>query len=237
LKRFVDRGLLEIYPHATHGRRQLLALTNKGRASFTALDKNTGVAVGKLLAELPQVRRRRLLSAATAISQVLDAVDEVDVRLRGLRPGDLGTVTARQAVLYADEYGWNQDYEGLVARLLAEFQQRYDPAQDAAWIAEIDDSMVGSIFLVRSDEPGVGQLRLLYVEPEARGLGVGKKLVGACIARARELGYEKLNLWTNTVLAAARHIYVGAGFRLIDEAPHQSFGQDLIGQTWSLDLR
>lgn len=156
--------------------------------------------------------------------------------MRGLRPGDLGLVTARQAILYAEEYGWNADYEALVARILADFHRSFDPAREAAWIADMDGRMVGSVFLVSGDTPDVGKLRLLYVEPEARGAGVGKMLVAACIERAREVGYERLDLWTNSVLAAARRIYERAGFMLVDEAPHHSFGQGLVGQTWSLAL-
>lgn len=145
-------------------------------------------------------------------------------------------VTARQAILYAEEYGWNADYEALVARILADFHRSFDPAREAAWIADMDGRMVGSVFLVSGDTPDVGKLRLLYVEPEARGAGVGKMLVAACIERAREVGYERLDLWTNSVLAAARRIYERAGFMLVDEAPHHSFGQGLVGQTWSLAL-
>ena len=156
--------------------------------------------------------------------------------LRGLKPGDLGLVTARQAILYTEEYGWNAEYEALVARILADFQQSFDPAREGAWIAEIDGRMVGSIFLVRGDTPDTGKLRLLYVEPDARGAGVGKMLVAACIDRAREVGFRRLDLWTNSILSAARSIYQRAGFELVDETPHHSFGKDLVGQTWSLAL-
>lgn len=158
------------------------------------------------------------------------------VRLRGLQPGDLGLVIAHQAILYAREYGWNRDYEALVARILADFHQNFDPDREAAWIADRDGRMVGSIFLVRGGAPDVGKLRLLYVEPEARGMGVGAMLVAACVARAREAGYARLDLWTNSILVAARRVYERAGFTLVEEAPHHSFGHDLIGQTWSLAL-
>ncbi|MGK6319143.1 bifunctional helix-turn-helix transcriptional regulator/GNAT family N-acetyltransferase [Sphingomonas sp. DT-204] len=236
LKRLIGRGLMTAREDPAHGRQQLLSLTEEGRKAFAALEGNTRAAIGALLEGLPQIRRRRLLSAASAITRIFEAETAPTVTLRGLGPGDMGLVIARQAILYAEEYGWNSDYEALVARILADFHQSFDPARDAAWIAEIDGRMAGSIFLVRGDKPGVGKLRLLYVEPDARGAGVGKMLVAACIERARALGYERLDLWTNSVLAAARSIYVHAGFTLVEEAPHRSFGKDLIGQTWSLAL-
>jgi DNA-binding MarR family transcriptional regulator/GNAT superfamily N-acetyltransferase len=236
LKRFADRGLVDARGDLSHGRHQLLSLTHAGKAAFAALEGNTRTAVGALLDELPPFRRACLLSAAGTITRIFEHDAAPFPVLRGLRPGDLGLVTARQAILYTEEYGWNADYEVLVARILADFQQSFDPAREAAWIADMDGRMVGSIFLVRGDTPGVAKLRLLYVEPEARGAGVGKMLVAACIERARAVGYERLVLWTNSILVAARSIYERAGFVLVDEAPHHSFGQDLVGQTWSLSL-
>jgi DNA-binding MarR family transcriptional regulator/GNAT superfamily N-acetyltransferase len=236
LKRFAARGLVEAREDPGHGRHQLLTLTSYGRTVFAALETNTKAAIGALLDGLPPFRREGLLAAAETITRIFD--DEASPRplLRGLQPGDLGQVVARQAVLYAREYGWNSEYEALVARILADFDRDFDPAREAAWIADIDGRMAGSIFLVRGETPEVGKLRLLYVEPAARGAGVGKMLVTACIARAREIGYARLDLWTNSILDAARHIYERAGFKLIDEAPHHSFGKNLVGQTWSLAL-
>lgn len=237
LKRFAQRNLLETRINPAHGRQQLLILTPEGRVAAEDLNDKTQTAVGALLRQLPEVQRRRLIGATTTMAQALEAkVEAPAVRLRSLRPGDLGMVTARQAMLYADEYGWDQGYEALVARILADFYDHFDPARDAAWIAETGDDMVGSIFLVHTDELEVARLRLLYVEPTARGTGTGKLLVSTCIARARQLGYARLTLWTNSVLVAARRIYERAGFVLIDEEPHHSFGHDLVGQTWSLDL-
>jgi DNA-binding MarR family transcriptional regulator/GNAT superfamily N-acetyltransferase len=236
IKRFANRGLVAMRDDPSHGRHQLLSLTGPGRAAFAALEGNTQRAVGALLDGLPPFRRAAMLSAARAITRIFEQGTAPRPVLRGLRPGDLGTVTARQAILYTEEYGWNGDYEALVARILADFHQSFDPARDAAWIAEIDGWMAGSIFLVHGDEPDVGKLRLLYVERDARGTGVGRMLVAACIDRARAVGYKRLDLWTNSVLSAARRIYERAGFVLVDETPHHSFGQDLIGQTWSLAL-
>lgn len=234
--RFANRGLVATRENPSHGRHQLLSLTEQGRAAFAAAESNTRRAVGGLLDELSPFRRAALLSAARTITRIFEEEAVPRPVLRGLKPGDIGLVIARQAILYTGEYGWNGDYEALVARILADFHQSFDPARDAAWIAELDGRMAGSIFLVHGDEPEVGKLRLLYVERDARGLGVGRMLVAACIARAREAGYKRLDLWTNSILSAARAIYQRAGFVLVDEAPHHSFGKDLIGQTWSLAL-
>jgi DNA-binding MarR family transcriptional regulator len=219
-----------------HGRRQLLRLTAAGRTAFAGLEAKTRQAIGGLLCGLHPLAAGRLLSAASSVSAVLESGPLPEVRLRGLRPGDLGLVTARQALLYSREYGWNQEYEALVAEILAKFQRSFDPAGDDAWIAECGGEMVGSIFLVRGERPKVAKLRLLYVEPEARGMGVGKRLVATCIERARALGHVRLELWTNSVLAAARGIYLRAGFELVEERAHRSFGHELVGQTWALEL-
>ena len=236
IKRFANRGLVAMRDDPSHGRHQLLSLTGPGRAAFAALEGNTQRAVGALLNGLPPFRRAAMLSAARTITRIFEQDTTPRPVLRGLRPGDLGMVTARQAILYTGEYGWNGDYEALVARILADFHQSFDPDRDAAWIAEMDGRMAGSVFLVHGDEPDLGKLRLLYVERDARGTGVGKMLVAACIDRARAVGYKRLDLWTNSVLSAARAIYERAGFVLVDETPHHSFGKDLVGQTWSLAL-
>lgn len=235
LKRFDARGLVETAPHPDGGRSRSIRLTAAGRAAFEALDRNTHDAIAGLLQGLPTSKRETLLAAARSIGQVFDETPS-EVVLRDPRPGDLGWIIHRQAVMYAQEYGWNQDYEALVAQILADFVRSFDPAREAAWIAEIDGRMVGSIFLVRGDAPGVGKLRLLYVEPETRGRGVGAMLVQACVERARGVGYGRLDLWTNSVLTAARRLYQRAGFVLVEEEPHQAFGHDLVSQTWSLDL-
>lgn len=236
LRRFAERGLVEARENPADGRHQLQALTGTGRESFAALENNTRAAVGALLDGLPLLRRKALIAAAAGITRIFADEALPQPVLRGLRVGDLGMVVARQSILYAEEYGWNADYEALIAGILADFHNGFDPAREAGWIAEMDGRMVGSIFLVAGDAPGVAKLRLLYVEPDARGAGIGKLLVAACIERARQFGYRRLDLWTNSVLAAARSIYERAGFKLIDEAPHHSFGHDLVGQTWSLAL-
>lgn len=236
LKRFVDRGLVETRAEPGDARHVLLSLTAAGRDVFAALESNTIGAVGELLDSLSPIRRSRLISATRTITDIFQANQVSAPILRDPRPGDLGWVIHRQARLYTSEYGWNGEYEALITRIIAEFQQAFDPKMEAVWIAEIDGQIVGSIFLVKGDEPHVAKLRLLYVEPDARGTGVARLLVEACIARAKENGYARLDLWTNSVLIAARKLYEKAGFRLMHEAPHHSFGKDLVGQTWSLDL-
>jgi DNA-binding MarR family transcriptional regulator/GNAT superfamily N-acetyltransferase len=236
LKRFEARGLVETAQHPGGGRSRSIRLTTAGRDAFAALEGNTREAIAGLLRDLPAPKRETLLTAAQSIRQVFDEAPAAEVVLRDLRPGDLGWIIHRQAVLYTREYGWTQAYEALVARILADFVQAFDPAREAAWIAEIDGRVVGSIFLVRGDAPEVGKLRLLYVEPDTRGRGVGAMLVQACAERARAVGYRRLELWTNSILVAARRIYQRAGFVLVDESPHHSFGHDLVGQTWALDL-
>jgi len=158
------------------------------------------------------------------------------LEIRGLKVGDIGWITHRQGLLYAEEYGWDVTYEGLVARILSDFVAGFDAHRDGAWIAERGGAIVGSVFLVKASAT-VGQLRLLYVEPRTRGEGIGRRLVQACIDGARSRGYRKVRLWTNDVLVSARRIYEAAGFQLISQESHESFGRKLVGQTWELDLK
>ena len=157
-------------------------------------------------------------------------------RLRPLQVGDVGWIAHRQGLLYTQEYGWDITFEALVAEIAAQFVQNRDPVKENAWIAEIDGQVVGSVFLVKVSD-GIAKLRLLYVEPHARGLGIGQRLTAECIAFAKAQGYQKLTLWTNDILHAARRIYLAVGFRLVAEDKHHSFGHDLVGQNWDLDLQ
>lgn len=156
---------------------------------------------------------------------------------RADRPGDLGWVVMAHGEVYDQQFGWDTSFETLVARIVADFATDHDPAREAAWIAEVDGERAGCVFCVAGDEPGTAKLRILLVTPAARGLGVGTRLIGECLRFARETGYRRITLWTNDVLVSARKIYQAFGFTLVDEEPHHSFGHDLVGQNWTLDLR
>ncbi len=237
---FLKRRLLAKKTSPEHAKHQQLSLTPSGARAFAALNQATDSAISGLLGEIAPPARRQLLDAAAKFTDALsgmhrEAADEV--LLRAPVPGDIGWVIHRQASLYREEYGWDWTYEALIAGILADFIEHFDGTREQAWLATIGGDIVGSIFLKSSDKPGVAKLRLLYVEPAARGRGVGRSLVSACIASARAFGYVELELWTNSVLTSARRIYEAAGFLLREETPHHSFGHDLVGQQWALDLR
>ena len=236
--RFLARGLAASQVSPDHRKHRLLTLTDAGRKVFAAAEAAARAQVDALLEPIDARGRNRIIEAMRDIRMALSDREAADgeLSLRRLRPGDIGWIIHRQAVLYAQEYGWDWTYEGLASRILGAFVAEFDPSREDAWVAERGGAIVGSIFLMKSDDPGIAKLRLLYVEPSARGAGVGRRLVAACIARARELGYRELTLWTNDILVAARRIYQAAGFRLVSEEPHHSFGHDLVGQTWTLDL-
>lgn len=219
------------------GRRQLLILTTKGRRAFAALDRRSAREVSALLGRLGEDEQRRLLGAMAAIRSLLGDHPPAagTLVLRPPRPGDLGWVVARNGALYAQEQGWNEHYEALVARIVADYAAEHDPRREAAWIAELDGAPVGSVFCVRRDDD-TAQLRLLLVDPSARGRGVGSRLVDECLRFARQAGYRRMVLWTNDVLAAARRIYERAGFELTAEEPHTDFGRATHSQTWARDL-
>ena len=221
-----------------HGKHVLLFLTGAGRKAFAAAEAGAREQIDTLLSRVDGRGRERLVNAMRDIRAVLreSGTEDAELRLRPLRPGDIGWIVHRQTVLYHQEYGWDWTYEGLASRILGAFVEKFDAAREDGWVAERRGAIVGSIFLMKGGESGVAKLRLLYVEPGARGLGLGRTLVDTCIARSRALGYERLTLWTNDVLVSARRIYQAAGFRLTNEAPHHSFGHDLVGQTWVLDL-
>ncbi|UUP16281.1 bifunctional helix-turn-helix transcriptional regulator/GNAT family N-acetyltransferase [Nitratireductor thuwali] len=237
LKKFAKQGLLERRASADDGRQFLLTLTGEGHRAFAPLDRASREQMADLLAPLLPHEREKLVSAMETIRRMLEpAADrQVSYILRPLRVGDLGWITHRQAILYHQEYGWNEDYEALAARILSEFVENFDPRHEVAWVAERNGEVAGSVFVVR-DTAAVAKLRLLYVEPAARGLGIGRRLVGECIGFARAKGYEELTLWTNDVLVSARHLYQSVGFALVKEEKHHSFGKDLVGQTWTLRL-
>jgi DNA-binding MarR family transcriptional regulator/GNAT superfamily N-acetyltransferase len=231
--------LLKAEIDPAHAKKKLLSLTQTGRVAFTELEQGTRFRMESILQPLNGAKRKTLVASMRGIQAAFDAREDkpTAVVLRPLIPGDMGWVIHRQAVLYAQEYGWDWTYEALIARILGEFAAAFDPAKEDGWAAERAGQILGSIFLMKGDEPDVAKLRLLYVEPAARGLGIGRRLVDTCITRARELGYRRLSLWTNDVLTAARRIYEATGFRLLQDNRHRSFGKDLVGQTWELDLQ
>ncbi len=237
LRRFEYSGLIDKTLSETDGRRSHLRLTQQGRDAFAPLNQRSHDEVAAILGRLSATEQNRLLDAMRTIEEVLSAQpnERVPYLLRPHQPGDMGWVIHRHGVLYSQEYGWDEQFEALVAEIAAKFLQTFDPKRERCWIAEKDGAIVGSVFLVKqSDE--VAKLRLLLVEPAARGLGIGSRLVGECMRFARQAGYKTITLWTNDVLHAARHVYEKAGFRLVHEEPHHSFGHDLIGQTWELML-
>lgn len=240
LRGFREQGLLRVAHAAEDRRRRHLALTPRGRALFRELDTRSSAQVAALLTGVPPARRERLTRAMATIETLL--ADESGrggepprIALRGLESGDLGWVVQRHGELYAAEYGWNQDFERLVAAIVGEFAARSDSARERGWIATLGGARAGSIFLMRSSAR-VAQLRLLLVEPWARGHGLGGILVSACMDEARALGYQRITLWTNSVLDAARRLYQRAGFRLVRSERHHSFGHDLVGQNWERAL-
>jgi DNA-binding MarR family transcriptional regulator/N-acetylglutamate synthase-like GNAT family acetyltransferase len=237
LRSFKKRGLIHKQPSQTDGRQNFLSLTERGQEAFAMLNVRSRSEIGAMLSNFSAVDQNRLVKAMHTIEGLLGAQPErkVPYLLRPHQPGDMGWVVHRHGVLYAEEYGWDEQFEALVAGIVGKFVQHYNPKRERCWMAEMDGEIVGSVFLVTKSIT-VAQLRLLLVEPKARGLGIGTRLVSECVRFARQVGYRKIVLWTNSVLNAARHIYEEASFRLVDEEPHHSFGHDLIGQTWELKL-
>ena len=236
LKKLERQGHLDRGRDAQDGRQRPLRLTRTGRRVFEGLDRASREQISAMIAALEPRQVGELVGSMQAVRRLLQAQGPGPAySLRPLRIGDIGWIIHRQGLLYAQEYGWDVTYEGLVAEILGSFVKQFDPASENAWIAERDAAIVGSVFLVR-ESASVAKLRLLYVEPSARGLGIGRDLVAACVAFAREKGYRTLRLWTNDILVSARRIYQAAGFRLVKEERHHSFGKDLVGQTWELSL-
>lgn len=237
LARLEEQRLVARARSERDGRRRVISLTSTGEDAFEMLDSRSREEVAEMLGGLSEEDRHRLLGAMGTIEGTLqkDFKFSEPFVLRAHEPGDMGWVVHRHGVLYAREYGWNERFEALVARIVADFIEGYDPAKERCWIAEMGGKQVGCVFVVKHSET-VAKLRLLLVEPEARGLGLGSRLVGECIRFSRNRGYQKITLWTNSVLDAARHIYEEHGFELVDEEKHHSFSRDLVGQNWELAL-
>jgi len=233
------RGLVDARPSKEDGRIALLSLSAEGAKTFRELDESQNRKIEALLQGVPEADRGRLVSAMSRIQRLLgdDPDEPVPYILRPHRAGELGWVVHRHGVLYAAEYRWGDRFEGLVARVVADFVDGFDPARERCWIAERHGEPVGSVFVVRHPgRPAVARLRLLLVEPRARGLGIGARLVRECSHFARQAGYRRITLWTNRVLHSARRIYEAEGYRLVCEAPHDHFGEGLVGQDWELEL-
>lgn len=235
---FDRRGLIERRASERDGRQIILCLTDRGRDSFAAINARSHDEIAAILGELKPSDQVLLVAALETVERLLGGQYEgsgPSYILRPHQPGDIGWIIHRHGALYAEEYGLDQSFEALVARVGAAFLENFDARRERCWIAERGGEIVGSVLLVKDSEE-VAKLRLLYVEPKARGLAIGSRLVTECIGFARRAGYRTITLWTNDVLVAARRIYQAAGFRLVREEPHLSFGRDLIGQYWELPL-
>jgi len=232
--KFERRGLVKRVPSQTDRRQSGLVLTPAGKKAFAALDARQQDEVRSLLDGLPPGAQRRIVEAMGTIERAFGAPDaRTPYIIRDHRPGDLGWVLSRHGAYYAEEYGWDSRFETLVAGIIADFARNYDPAREHCWIAERDGEPVGCVFLVRKSAT-VSQLRMLLVEPSARGMGIGERLVGECLRFARQVGYRKMILWTNDVLAPARRLYQRAGVKLVKQSPNDGFGRN--EQTWELTL-
>jgi DNA-binding MarR family transcriptional regulator/GNAT superfamily N-acetyltransferase len=233
------RRLIARRPSESDGRQAIVSLTQRGRERYEFLDARSKEDIAALLAPLAPPDRRRLLAAMASIEALMGdaAAPSVPYIIRPHRPGDIGWVISRHGALYAEEYGWDETFEGFVAEIAGAFIKSFDAKRERCWIAEREGEIVGSVFLVKGPDEHTAKLRLLYVEPGARGLGIGARLVEECARFARAAGYRGIALWTNSVLVSARRIYEAAGYRLVKSEPHRSFGQDLIGETWQLDLK
>ncbi len=240
LRKLEDSGMIARTPLATDARNAVLRLTRKGKAAFADIDRRSAVQARDILEALTPDRRTALIQSMQTIEGTLtkNAASRAPFILRPHRPGDMGWVISRQSILYAQEYGWDGTYEALAARICADFIDHFDSRRERCWIAEREGEPLGCIFLVRHPEhEDTAKLRLLHVEQAARGMGLGRALVNECVQFARTAGYKRITLWTQSILTSAHHLYAQAGFQLTNEAPHHSFGKDLVGQTWNLELR
>jgi DNA-binding MarR family transcriptional regulator/GNAT superfamily N-acetyltransferase len=238
IQRFEKEGLLARVKSDADARQSVLSLTARGRKTFAPFEKRSAKQVAEILNKLGPEEQKRLLEAMKTIAGLLGARAETKPAyiLRPHRPGDMGWVVHRHGVLYSQEYGYDERFEALVAEIVAHFVQHFDLKRDGCWIAEKDREIVGSIFLVKKSK-NVAKLRLLLVEPSARGLGIGKRLIEECVGFARKAGYRKIVLWTQSELHAARHLYEQAGFKLAGEKRHDSWGrEELVAETWELKL-
>jgi DNA-binding MarR family transcriptional regulator/GNAT superfamily N-acetyltransferase len=238
LQRFKRERLVTQQASSADRRQRLLMLTKRGRHTFDELDSRAADAIRQMLSRHSVEHQVRVVRAAHTLESLLGirSGESAPLLLRPHQPGDLGWIVHRHGVVYADEFGWNEEFEALVAKIASEFLEGFDSRRERCWIAEKDGERVGSVLLVKKSRE-VAQLRLLFVEPGARRLGLGTRLVSECTRFARQAGYRRITLWTQRVLTSARRLYEREGYRLVAEEPHHSFGVDLVGQTWEKDLR
>ncbi|MHA2497370.1 MAG: bifunctional helix-turn-helix transcriptional regulator/GNAT family N-acetyltransferase [Candidatus Hodarchaeales archaeon] len=239
LVRLEKQDVLQKVKSQKDGRQRILSLTPKGEKEFELLNTRASDEVADILQRLTESDQLRLIKAMKTIASILDEGFKYSEPffLRTHHSGDMGWVTYRHGVIYSQEYGWNEEFEALVSQIVADFIKNYNPTRERCWIAEMHGEPVGSVFLVQDPEDvATAKLRLLLVEPRARGLGLGTRLVEECVRFSKECGYQKIVLWTNDVLVDARSIYIKKGFNLIDQEKHHSFGHDLIGEYWELIL-
>jgi DNA-binding MarR family transcriptional regulator/N-acetylglutamate synthase-like GNAT family acetyltransferase len=235
LRGFAARGLIAKARSRADGRQIHLTVTPRGSKAFAPLEAHSDTEVGKMLDPLAPPEQVRLVAAMQTVEQLLGGERRPVYLLRPHRPGDMGWIVSRHGAIYAEEYGWDHRLEALVAEVVAAFLRNFDPKRERCWIAERDGENLGSVMLVK-ETARVARLRMLLVEPQARGLGIGARLVEECIRFARQAGYQKITLWTHSVLTAARHVYQRAGFQLVDQKAHDEFGKRLVGETWDLTL-
>lgn len=235
LRGFAKAGLITKTTAANDRRQTLLELTAKGRALFRTLDRGSQRLVGDLLSKLGEGDQQRVVAAMRTIETALGGGPPATVLIRPHRAGDMGWVLTSHALVYGREYGWGGAFEALAGEIVTQFLKEFDPAHEICLIAEMDGAPVGSVFLVNAGD-GVAKIRLFLIEAHARGYGVGARLIEECIRFAREKGYRRITLWTQSILVAARKIYERAGFRLVKQEPHRTFGVDLVGETWELTL-
>jgi DNA-binding MarR family transcriptional regulator/N-acetylglutamate synthase-like GNAT family acetyltransferase len=242
LRNFEKRGLINRKTSTVDARQSDLALTARGQKMFAPMEQRSQQYAASMLASLDGPQQDQIVSAMTAIESLLAGTpaaksgDRAAYTLREPRAGDFGWIVSRHAELYLREYGWAEPFEGLCAQIVADFVNNFDPARERCWIAEMNGENVGCVMLVKDDEPDVARLRLLLVDPKARGLGLGATLVDECVRFARAKGYAKITLWTHSVLSAARHVYEGAGFKLTSSEPRRSWGKDVVAEFWDLEL-
>jgi DNA-binding MarR family transcriptional regulator/GNAT superfamily N-acetyltransferase len=236
IQNFQDKGLIVRQASAEDRRQYHLSLTARGRLAFSRLDRSSHDEIAAMLSRLPAGNGERLVRAMSTIERLLEpSAAAPAARLRDPRPGDMGWVVQSHGAFYAAEYGFDASFEALVAEIAAKFLASFDASSERCWIADIEGTPVGSVFLVRHSDK-IAKLRLLLVDPAGRGQGLGRRLVGECIAFAHQCGYRKITLWTQSILVAARKIYQDQGFALMASEPHRGFGQDLIGETWECEL-